>query len=268
MKISLKEFSVFLLTFGLIQMAYAETLEETFKKSISADDITLLSVYNKNGSIEIEGWNEDEIEVIAYKRVRASDGDRAREMMENLEIDINESGNRVEIETIYPRQGKKRGGFFSWLVHGGREGNASVEYMIKVPNKMDLKLNSTNGGLLVNDCNGLIDLHTTNGKIVAEDIKGSLNCKTTNGSIKAYLHEVDPQEDMNFKSTNGSIKLYMPEDTNADLEARTTNGSINCDLPMHSKRSKSKRSLYGEINDGGPLIYMKTTNGSIRIYEI
>lgn len=268
MKYYFKYLSIFLLTFGLFQMAYAETLEETFKKRISADNVTFLSVYNKNGNIEVEGWGEDEIEIIAYKRVRASDWDRAKELMANLEIEINETGNRVEIETLYPRRSKKGGGFFSWLVHGGGESNASVEYIIKVPHKMDLKLNSTNGGILVNDCNGFIDLHTTNGKIVAEDIKGTLNCNTTNGSIKAYLHEVDPIEDMTFKSTNGSIKLYLPDDTDADLEARTTNGSINCDLPMDSKRSKSKRSLYGEINDGGPLIYMKTTNGSIRIYEI
>jgi lia operon protein LiaG len=114
----------------------------------------------------------------------------------------------------------------------------------------------------------MIDLKTTNGKIVAKDIKGSTNCKTTNGSIKVYLEKIYPKEDMTFKSTNGSIKVYLPDDTNADVEAKTTNGSISCDLPVKGNHRESKRHFYGEINDGGPLIYLKTTNGSIRIYEI
>lgn len=269
MKGIFNKISFLLLFTGLISFSFATSLEETFKKRISSDDVTSLSVSNQNGSIEVESWSENEIEIVAYKKVRASNREKAERLMEYLEIEIDESGNHVRIETIHPRHHKDRdSGFLSWLFNLGNNGGVSVDYVIKVPQKMDLDLNSTNGGLFVSDCEGTIDLKTTNGKIVAENIKGSTNCRTTNGSIKAYLDKVYQKEDMTFKSTNGSIKVYLPSDTNADVEAKTTNGSISCDLPIHRTNERSKRHLYGEINDGGSLIYLKTTNGSIKIYEI
>jgi DUF4097 and DUF4098 domain-containing protein YvlB len=254
---------------GLINFACATSLDETFTKKIPAEKISSVEVYNQNGSIEVESWTENQIEIVAYKKVRASNHENAEELMKHLEIDIDQSGNNLRIETIHPRRNKDNdGGFLSWLFSLGSNSSASIDYVIKVPKKMDLDLNSTNGGLDVYNCEGMIDLKTTNGKIVAKDIKGSTNCKTTNGSIKVYLEKIYPKEDMTFKSTNGSIKVYLPDDTNADVEAKTTNGSISCDLPVKGNHRESKRHFYGEINDGGPLIYLKTTNGSIRIYEI
>ena len=268
MKNVLSRTLLFILVSGLTTFLLATSLEETFKKQISADDFKLVSVLNQNGSVEVKGWSKDQIEIIAYKKVRAGSQEKAEKLMEYLEINIDESGDHLVIETIQPRRHKdKDSGFISWLLGLGNHANASVDYMIKVPHKMDLDLNSTNGGITVIECEGVIDLKTTNGKIVADNIKGSTNCKTTNGSIKAYLDDVYPKEDMTFKSTNGSIKIYLPGDTNADVEAKTTNGSIRCDLPLHSTNKQSKHHFYGEINDGGSLIYIKTTNGSIKIYE-
>jgi len=72
---------------------------------------------------------------------------------------------------------------------------------------------------------------------------------------------------MSFKSTNGSIKLYLPADANVDIKAKTTNGSIKCELPIEREDYSSSKKLSGSINNGGPLVYLKTTNGSIRIGE-
>jgi len=53
-----------------------------------------------------------------------------------------------------------------------------------------------------------------------------------------------------------------------DIKAKTTNGSIRCELPIDKSYSRSRKRLEGSINDGGPLIYIKTTNGSVKILEI
>ncbi|MBN1407754.1 MAG: DUF4097 family beta strand repeat protein [Calditrichaceae bacterium] len=265
----INKISLLIVFAGLINYTFAISLEETFTKKIPAENISSVHVHNQNGFIDVESWTENQIEITAYKKVRAGSREKAEKLMEYLEIEINQSGDNLKIVTIHPQKNKDNdGGFISWLFSLGDHGGASVDYVIKVPQKMDLDLNSTNGGLSVKNCEGLIDLKTTNGKIVAENIKGSTNCKTTNGSIKVYLDKMYPKEDMAFKSTNGSIKVYLPSDINADVEAETTNGSISCDLPIKSEHRKSRRQFYGEINDGGALIYLKTTNGSIRINEI
>ncbi len=243
------------------------TLEETFKKRLPAKDIEQVSLFNVNGSVKVYGWDNDEMEIVAYKKVRASNSEHAQELMDNLEIEITETADGVEIQTHIPRRKNKNGGFFGWLfdVTGT---SASVSYEVHVPVKMNLDLNSTNGSLFVNECSGLIRLHTTNGKVSGEKLKGAVQCATTNGSIEIELLKADPEEEMTLRTTNGSVRLYLPHSANVDIKAKTTNGSIRCELPINEGYSGSRKRLEGAINEGGPLIYIKTTNGSVKILEL
>lgn len=250
----------------LASMLHAATLEETFKKRISSEGKELLVLENTNGNIDIRSWGKDEIEIIAYKKTRSSNMDQAREIMKDLEIDIHLTGNKVEVITSRPHKKDRGGGFFSWLLSGG-DNNYSVNYEITVPTKLDLNIHSTNGSINLNDCEGRLRLETTNGKITAEEVKGLVRGKTTNGSINVSFERVYPDDDMTFTSTNGSIKIYLPENLNADFRAQTTNGSIHCELPVTEYYNESKKKVSGMINDGGAQIYLKTTNGSVKLYK-
>jgi Toastrack DUF4097 len=261
---------IFLCTLILNSSLLAREIEETFKKNVPAGSATLLSVENRNGSIEISTWDKDEIGITAYKKVRADGRDQAAELMEQLKIVIETHNDEIEVYTEFPdkRNGKNRSsGFFSWLLGDSWNVSYSVSYEIKVPQKFDVNARSTNGRVEAVDCNGRIRLETTNGKIVANNISGSMRCNTTNGSINASLVSVIKNEEMNFSSTNGSITLYLPEDIDADIKARTTNGSIHCDLNVTEQLSHSKKSFDAVVNNGGIYIYLKTTNGSINIRE-
>lgn len=251
--------------FALVGRSFSTTLEETFKKRIDAEDKTSISVTNKNGNIALSGWDKAEIEVIAHKKVRAPNPEKAREILNELKISISELGKHVEIETDTPSKRSGGSGFLYWLFSGSFISDVSVEYIIKVPHKMNVELRSGNGKLIVDQCQGTVDLRTTNGKIIANGIQGALHCKTINGSIKAIFDDIDLKEDMTLQTTNGSIQLYIPEYCNADLEARTINGSVRSSLPIAWEDSQSKRIRYGQLNNGGPMIFLKTTNGSIRI---
>jgi DUF4097 and DUF4098 domain-containing protein YvlB len=263
-KIFILAFSTVLLTSSLT----ARELEETFKKVVSVETAKRLTLENRNGSIEVRGWDRDEIEVIAYKKVRANNRDTAERLMEELKISITERGDEIEVITDYPDRGSSHnGGFLSWLMGGFGNRSYSVSYVIRVPQKFDLDISSTNGRLEILDCNGRLRLETTNGKILADDVSGSVRCKTTNGSIKVTMMDVEEDDEMSFTSTNGSIKLYLPSQIDAEIRARTTNGSISCDLPITEEYSRSRKRLEATINDGGMMIYLKTTNGSIRIRE-
>jgi hypothetical protein len=266
MKNSIQLLSV-IFSFLILSCLNARELEETFKKNIPVETAKRLTVDNRNGHIEVLSWDRDEVEIIAYKKVRADDRETAEEMMEGLKISIRETRDEIEVITEYPhRRGRNNGGFFGWLWGSGNS-QYSVSYEIHVPKKFDLDLGSTNGRVEIRDCSGRMRLKTTNGKIVANDISGSTRCKTTNGSITVSMKEVEENDEMSFTSTNGSIKLFLPENIDAEISARTTNGSINCDLPITEKYSRSKKKLEAVINDGGMMIYLKTTNGSIRIRE-
>lgn len=72
---------------------------------------------------------------------------------------------------------------------------------------------------------------------------------------------------MEFLTTNGSVTVLLPKDINADLKAKTNNGTIYTEYPITMVGAISKKQITGKINNGGPLIYIETTNGGIEILK-
>lgn len=255
-------FTLVLVLFVSVSNVFGTTLEETFKKRLPFNEGGYLKLENMNGSVEVSSWDNEEVEIVAYKKVRAEDREMARHMMDRLEIKIEASEDAIEITTEHPRS--SNGGWFS-AIFGGGGTSYSVSYELRVPRKVELNLKSTNGRVEVSDVEGRIKLKTTNGKIIADDISGQARCRTTNGSIRAYLKDVDDENDMDFSTTNGSIKVYLPEDYSAEIDCSTTNGSVQTDFRLDDSRRHSKRRLSGIINGGDGKLDCSTTNGSIHI---
>jgi DUF4097 and DUF4098 domain-containing protein YvlB len=244
---------------------YASTVRETFQKTIEFEEGGFLSLSNSNGDIEIKSWDKNEVEIVAHKRIKAEDKETAEKLMEHLKIDIQEHDGEIIIETSYPK-GSSGGGIFSWLFGKGKA-SYLVEYEIKVPEKIDLNIHTTNGGLRIENIAGKLRLESTNGKINAREIKGLTRCETTNGNIRVEFDDVSVGDEMTFRTTNGSIKLYLPDDYGADdVDLKTTNGQINSDFPMSgSSNRRSKKKFRGSIKDGDRELTCSTTNGSIHL---
>ncbi len=253
-----------LMIFLPLYLTAKSTLEETFKKIIPAAQKTGIEIRNINGYVEVSAWDRDEVEIIAYKKVKADDEEDAAKYLSEVEIEIDDDEDVIAVDVDFPDKSGKNDGFFSWIFSSGGT-NSSVAFKIKVPRKFNVDVHSTNGSVSVTECNGRIQLKTINGKITADNVSGSVSAKSTNGKIKVNLRAIDSEEEMSLQTTNGSITLYMPADVKADLEARTTNGRIDCEFDLNEQISGSKRRLEGVINSGGPLIYLKALNGSIHI---
>jgi len=255
---------LFLILLFSLNSVFAATIEETFKKRLDCIQNSLIIVENSNGRIEVSSWDNQEIEIVAYKRVEGSEKSAAK-LMERIEIEIEQDECKIKIETVVPKSMDGDGGFFSWLF-GDKNPSYSVQYEIKVPYESDLDLNTTNGKIITDKVSGKIRLKTTNGKIDAENIKGVVRCQTTNGSINVEFDEITSEDEMTFRTTNGSIKLYFPENYGGYADLKTTNGHIDSDFRLESSRNDSRRSrksYNGKFGEGEGSITCKTTNGSI-----
>jgi DUF4097 and DUF4098 domain-containing protein YvlB len=255
--------SLLLLTFQ--QNLFASTVTETFQKKIDFKNGGFLSLSNTNGDIEIRSWDKNEVEIIAYKKVKASDRETAEKLMKRLEIEFRNSDDEIIIKTNYPRSSSGEG-FFGWIF-GKDHASFSVEYEIKVPEEIDLNIHTTNGEVRIEKIAGRLRLESTNGKINARNINGLTRCKTTNGDIKVEFDDVPEGDKMTFRTTNGSIKIYLPENYGADdVELKTTNGSVESDFPMSGSSSrKSKKRFRGSISKGNRELSCSTMNGSIHL---
>jgi len=143
----------------------------------------------------------------------------------------------------------------------------SVSYRLMVPEKSNLSLETTNGGISITNVYGEIDFDATNGGIKLSDIGGDVNGRTTNGGIDVDLDGKKWRGNgLDVKTINGGVTLDIPEDYSADLETGTVNGNIHIDFPIMVQGDLSRR-LRTKIGGGGPRIRVVTTNGSVRIRQ-
>jgi DUF4097 and DUF4098 domain-containing protein YvlB len=204
-----------------------------------------------SGGIRVEGWDKKEIRLQVRVAVhRAEDEEEARRVASDVKISTDGT-----IEPDGP--------------HSRRRGpNWSVEFRLSVPRKSNLRLDSTNGGLSVQDVSGEVALETTNGGLSLQRVSGDVTGRTTNGGIQVELAGKAWEGDgLDLSTTNGGVDLEVPEGFSADLMARTVNGGVRSDVPVALRGSRRDRRIEAKLGKGGAPIRVETTNGGIEIRE-
>ncbi|MGD2153213.1 MAG: DUF4097 family beta strand repeat-containing protein [Gemmatimonadales bacterium] len=221
---------------------YCEVREFTLR----ADREVIAVDASPNGGIRIEGWDRNEILVRAKVQAQSRDEGGAREIAGEVEVATGRT-----IGSDGPRTGRGE----SW----------SVSYRVYVPYDSNLELESTNGGITINDVSGRMYFRTTNGGIQLSGLSGDVDGHTTNGGVTVELSG-DGWEGagLDVQTTNGGVKVYLPEDYNCRLETGTVNGSFRIDFPI-MVQGRIDRRIEATLGDGGQMIRVTTTNGSVRI---
>jgi hypothetical protein len=282
----------------------AHAYEKPFHYSYALKAGGRLDIENFNGSIEIAGWDRDQIEIDGVQYGSTP------EIRDSIKIDIAASPDEVRIRTIRPPE---------------HHGNMGAKYIVKAPRKLDLdRVTSSNGSMKVDDIegrvrlrtsngsvrtarlrgsldvqtsNGAVDveeldgpatLHTTNGRVTAGGIRGALEATSSNGSIHARLVKPEPHRAVRLQTSNGGIELVMdslddndirastnnggitvklPSTANARVHAHTSHNSVHTDFDLRGRVSWKKNELDGAIGNGGPTVDLTSSNGSIRLLK-
>ncbi|MCK4590731.1 MAG: DUF4097 family beta strand repeat protein, partial [Candidatus Latescibacteria bacterium] len=280
------------------QKGFAYTGEESFQRTIPQQEATLLEVKNVNGNIQVSSWVGDSVKIEAVKKVKTPNREKAEKWLKELEIQVVRSDKEISVKTISPRR-KYHQGFWDFL--RGRRVRWSVDYTITVPVNLDLQLDTTNGNVEAGGVKGEVEAQSTNGNVRITEVEGSalgqstngsvkikdiegdaiarstngsvellgivgsVQASTTNGSVKTEITSAKLEKDCHLSTTNGSISVNLPADISVDIDARTTNGKVRVQLPVTIQGEINKRRLQGKINQGGPLLWVRTTNGNITV---
>jgi hypothetical protein len=204
---------------------------------------------NVNGSVRIEGWDKNEVEVRAVKSTPDE-----QSLLDLVAIEIEASPNGVSISTRYPQQ----------------EGvEVAVDYVVRVPRHVQLNhVNNINGTVRIFSSEALGDLHTVNGNIEVYESSGNLHAHTTNGNIYVELKHAADDHGAFAETTNGSVLLAVPVDLPAELEAKCMNGSFSSELPLVMRGAAQPRTVHGQLGHGGARIHLGTVNGTIRVVAL
>ena len=237
---------IFCLAF-LAPQCFGVTREFTRTYPLRADGSFELS--NVNGTVRIEGWDKDEVEVRAVKTTPDRES-----LLDLVAIDIDAKPDALSIATRYPQD----------------EGvEVAVDYVIHVPRRAQLShISNVNGTLRVVSSDSIGELHTVNGNIEVYEGSGNVHAHTTNGNVYLELKRPRDERGASAETTNGSVLLAIPADLPADLEARCMNGNFSSELPMVMKGAEQPRIVHGKLGRGGVPIHLGTVNGAIRVIAL
>jgi len=263
-----------------------------------------LEVENFNGSVDIASWDRNTIDVSGTKyapskeqmdRIKIDfhvDGGVAYVKVERTDSMSWGGGYgakfliRVPKATTLTRVKSTNGGITVEDIDGpGTVVSTNGRILVSRVNG-SYELETTNGGIEIDQCQGAIRAHTTNGAVRGQLSAGSIDAHTSNGAIDVTLRKTkrgDPlraettngsvtlalgdfnDNEVSVSSTNGSITLRLPASPNARLEARNSNASITNEVVPFTVEEQSKHRLSGKFGEGGPLIQLHTSTGSIHI---
>ena len=229
----------------LVTTAASAKVRESFEKVVPFEPGGTFTIENRNGSIEIGTWSESSVQILAEKTASSESA------LDDIEIVVEGSGNRVSVDTVHHRK---------WTF-GGEGGG--VSYRILLPAEAQVSAETANGGIEVTGIHGRVEVRSVNGSLKVEDIAGEIEAETTNGSIRAsYDRAVNGRH--RFSTTNGAVRLYLPADAGGEIDAETVNGSIDVDFPVTVTRT-SRRHLRGSFGNGSSSFEVSTVNGSVRV---
>lgn len=294
----MKKLIFFLAALSIAVLLYGITTTEEFQKNYQLKKGEKINLKNINGSVKINGWTEDFVELKATKKTTRSTAN-----LDNVEIVIEEK-NGLSIETKHLKHNPK--------VNVSYELNVPMDIILEtiinsngsitIENAGEIELlRTSNGSINVEGCHGntiaktsngaitieglagSVDAHSSNGKIIVENITGLATAytsngnirisnvggvggaKTSNGSIKAQINNLS--NDAVLKSSNGSISVYIDENLDADIQASTSNGKIKLYELALLTDTISKNYVHGQIGSGGALLKLTTSNARINIYN-
>lgn len=189
-----------------------------------------LDVNNLAGEIVIRTWDRDQV------RVTADESRRVR-------TEVTSSGAVVRVRAR------------------ARRGHGSVDYVITVPNWMDLDLAGTFTDVIVEDAGGQVTVETVQGDVAVTGGGGLVSINSVHGDLL-----VEGSRGRVFaKSVDGDVTIRS---ATGEIVAETLNGDIGLDLVTSNSVQASALNgeiIYrGAIEDGGRYFF-GTHNGDLVI---
>ncbi len=270
-----------------------EPVLEKIEKAFSVNAGGSLTIVSEFGAIDIQTAEQNKVEVIVRKESKSKLVKVSQEVLEDFEVTFEHKGADIRVDGKF-KQGRKH-----WRKQLNR---LKIHFLVTVPRQYNVDLDTSSGGISVDDldgyvrtetsagglrfgkikgtvwgrtsagsikltsCDSAVDVKTSAGSIELESVGGDVNAKTSAGSIRATM-TAQPQNECSLHTSAGGITVTLIRDVTVDVDAETSAGSVSTDFAVASviQGKFPKNRLKGSINGGGPLLKLRTSAGSIRL---
>lgn len=251
----MKKITVMIAGLVLAAFANAEEINQTLDASADGD----VDIYNTSGSVAVEGWSREAVEVT---------GTLGKEVEEFI---FERKGDTVVVK-VKPIHGKSSGGR-----------STSSYITVKVPQQSSIDIVTVSADIDVEGVEGEQELQSVSGDIVTRAFAAEIEAETVSGDIDVVGDNSESEAEMasvsgdisakdlsgviDMQSVSGSIEIGGGSFSDAALE--TVNGRIDMksnlqrggDVDIESVNGKVEVNFIGELSAD---IDVATFNGRIR----
>ena len=220
---------------------YSEIVERDF----AVGRLPRLHVRNVSGDTKISVGEDAKIHVRARKRVRGTSEERAKRLLENVEVRMDQDGDEVVLKPHLYEQDR------GWadLFRGGR---VAVDFEITVPRESRIEGHTVSGDLEIAGTRGPLDAQSVSGDARLDDVQGPLRLKTVSGD--AILTDFAGQLVAN--TVSGDLTFERVRLHGSDIV--TVSGEVRIDGELDKAREHRMKTISGDID-------LRLTGGSYDI---
>jgi hypothetical protein len=187
------------------------------KHSVSAAGKKELSVKNPRGRTVVVGKDGlVDVSIVVTRSARGRDAEDANSLLDRLEVQIEERGDRVCVETR--DDGSRDRGIWSYVK--GDHRSAWVDYTIEVPHGFRVSASTTSGEVRISNIGGDAEVSATSGDIDVRAIGGNAAISVTSGNVEA----AEIGGDMELSATSGDVTI---DKVGGKLKLDGTSGDFN-----------------------------------------
>jgi DUF4097 and DUF4098 domain-containing protein YvlB len=215
----------------------SESHDQTIEKTFTVDGVPRLRVQNVSGETAIRVGEPGQVRVVARKRVKGGSADRAKRLLENVEVRIEQKGNDIFVEPHLYEQER------SWLdLFRGKR--FRVDFEITVPRETAVSVQTVSGDLDLNGTRGPARVESVSGDVNIEDLQGPMRIKSVSGDVQCtdYVGSVEGSSVSGDVDIRGRVR---------NCELHTVSGDISVDLePEAGGRDCRLKTISGDVEVG------------------
>ncbi|HET9327776.1 MAG TPA: DUF4097 family beta strand repeat-containing protein [Candidatus Eisenbacteria bacterium] len=276
---------------SLVPGAVGAAENQTWDRDFAVGRQPTVRIETDDAQVTVRSWKESKVKVRVSHRGPTQGFTLG---IQRPRVQLQQEGNQVRV--MARMESAVSVNFFS---------NAHLDVDVWLPRESDLIVNAEDGPVKIEDVAGKIDLRSQDGPLVADRLRGDIRVRSQDGSVR--LDDVDGSlqlvtqdgessvrgrfdrmevesgdggveieartgsrlsEEWSVRSQDGGIRLHIPNDLAATIDARSSDGSLSFDLPLQVQGRVRENLLVGELNGGGPVLRLRTRDGSIRVMPI
>ena len=222
------------------------------------------------GSIKIEGWNKNELEISAEIEVQAETEADLAQLSQINGFAIDDTFGHVRIITVgtndkeYIKRVAKK--FPKKLLNMPFK----INYIIKVPTFCDLEIDAGKGDLNLSNVEGTMQIKAAESNATLDLNGGTISAVFGIGNVDVKIGSRSWRgRQAVFQLASGNLSVQFPQNLNAQVDAAVLrNGQIENSLTSLKPRDKSKfseKSMLAKAGNGGALLSFTVGDGNLKM---